>query len=171
MVDDNHDLPTLKEASTVKMSSEKARNNILLRAAKTADQKAQQQQLTMLSSDWEEGEKEAASNQSSISQADIAKALAASSSHGAKARQDLIAYYDLPIDKSDKTSDRGAMEDARADLVAAPINPSSTMKYNKHKMYCPRQGCGSLILSKGSANWEVRQGGMVSIIFFHSVFP
>lgn len=171
MVDDNHDLPTLKEASTVKMSSEKARNNILLRAAKTADQKAQQQQLTMLSSDWEEGEKEAASNQSSISQADIAKALAASSSHGAKARQDLIAYYDLPIDKSDKTSDRGAMEDARADLVAAPINPSSTMKYNKHKMYCPRQGCGSLILSKGSANWEVRQGGMVSIIFFPFCFP
>lgn len=122
----------VERKTTTKISTEKARQNVLLQHAEEHGKKAS----------------EVTQEEAGISQADIARALHAQSMIGNRAPTHLIKYYDLP-------------EETAENALYAPVAAASTKKYNRHKMYCPRDGCNSLILSTGTADWVVRESGMV----------
>ncbi|KAG7553572.1 hypothetical protein FFLO_03004 [Filobasidium floriforme] len=122
----------VERKTTTKISTEKARQNVLLQHAEEHGKKAS----------------EVTQEEAGISQADIARALHAQSMIGNRAPTHLIKYYDLP-------------EETAENALCAPVAAASTKKYNRHKMYCPRDGCNSLILSTGTADWVVRESGMV----------
>ncbi len=74
----------------------------------------------------------------------LAAALAAQSSFRSKSRPDLTFFKDLPAG------------DAKVQLCRKDADG------NGRNIYCSRQGCGSLILATGVANWVVAEGGVVS---------
>jgi hypothetical protein len=92
---------------------------------------------------------DAAENTSDSSQAGpsletIAAALAAQSSFRSQTRPELRSLGDLPAGE------------AKVQLCKTDLDASS------RNIYCTREGCGSLILAAGVANWVVAEGGVVS---------
>jgi hypothetical protein len=123
------------EQEPSKMATEKARQNILLQHAEEQGKKVS----------------EVTQDEASISQADIARALQAQSAIGSRRTKQLTRYSDLP------------KESAENALCAPPMTAGSVTKSNRHKIHCPRKECGSLILSTGTANWVVEEGGKVGV--------
>ena len=122
----------IERKTTTKVSTEKARQNVLLQHAEEHGKKAS----------------EVTQEEAGISQADIARALHAQSMIGNRPPTKLIKYSDLP-------------QETAENALCAPVAVASTKKYNRQKMYCPRDGCNSLILSSGTADWVVAESGMV----------
>jgi hypothetical protein len=119
-------------SGTTRMSAEKARQSILLEHAEAHGKKAS----------------ETTQEEAGISQADIARALQVQRTIGTRQPVRLTKFSDLPAERAE-----GAL--------CAPVAAASSKKYNRHKMYCPRPECQSVILSPGTADWVVEEGGMV----------
>lgn len=128
----NSEEEDIERKTTTKVSTEKARQNVLLQHAEEHGKKAS----------------EVTQEEAGISQADIARALHAQSMMGNRAPTNLIRYSDLPSETAE-----GAL--------CAPVSVASSKKYNRQKMYCPRDGCNSCILSSGTADWVIAESGMV----------
>jgi len=76
------------------------------------------------------------------SQAEIFAALQAQGSSSSRPKAASTAYAEI--------------QDPYADLTKDGISAS--------RMYCPREGCGSLILLEGTAEWLLAESNLVSLL-------